>query len=97
MGCGPIGSPVEEIVVAGGTAGREDLTTVEIFNIATSTWRAGGPHRIQCHKIFLNLIYFQAANNLGRPFKFGAAIPYEQTFLLIGGGKPYRDIDVIRS
>ena len=37
------------------------------------------------------MIYLQAANNLERPFQFGATVPYESTFLLIGGGTPYRD------
>ena len=46
LACGPVrsgpGSPVSDVVVVGGTGGGSTgLTAVEIFNIASASWRTG--------------------------------------------------------
>ena len=90
-GCGLVNNPNQgpEIIVAGGyqygayRTGYSD--TADIYTINTDTWRGGKSNLNLENVLVLILCMLFSANNLPKAIYGAAAVPYQNSFLLVGG------------
>ena len=81
--CGLVTGP--DIVVAGGQYSGT-LDSVDIYNVNTDSWRVGTEIiRVIHSNFFLRTKTFATAKGLPKPMRNSAVVPYEDTFLLVGG------------